>query len=132
MQKAYKIVEFEGCYYFISDYHKFAKNTTIYLSETFTSAVGLPAGKYTFDADGKMIIKNGPVGDYFYINDVMQKAYRLVEYQGEYYFINDGHKIAKNIRIYLNASFVAGKTYSDGSMVEVGYHYFDETGKMIY
>ena len=32
------------------------KNGSIYLTDVFTSAFGLPAGKYTFDADGKMIL----------------------------------------------------------------------------
>jgi trigger factor len=30
------------------------------------------------------------------------------------------------------AEDVAGKTYPDGCMLEVGYHYFDETGKLVY
>jgi hypothetical protein len=56
VQKAYQLVEYEGNYYFINDYNKLLKNRSVYLSEKFTAAHGLPAGKYTFDADGKMIL----------------------------------------------------------------------------
>ena len=36
------------------------------------------------------------------------------------------------MKLYLTATFVAGKTFADGSMIEVGYHYFDETGRLVY
>ncbi len=124
MQKAYQIVEYEGYYYFINDGHMLAKNCTLYLGEQFVAGTSLKAGKYTFDADGKIIIKNGPVGDYFYANDVMQKAYQVVEYDGDYYFISDGHKLAKNCTIYISEQFVAG------TELNAGKYTFDETGKM--
>ena len=60
--------EREGDYYFISDYHKPFKNGTIELAERFTSKFDLPAGRYQFDAAGKMIINHGVVGDHLYIN----------------------------------------------------------------
>ena len=72
------------------------------------------------------------VDDYFYINGEQVKTYILAEYEGNFYFVGDYRKIVKNTKIWLNAEFVAGKTFADGSMVEVGYHYFDETGKMVY
>ena len=74
---------------------------------------------------------NGPVNGYFYRNNVRVNAYALVEYQGDFYFVGDGHKIATNTRLYLGAQFVAGKTYPDGSMLEVGYYSFDAEGKMV-
>ena len=133
----YQLINYEGNYYFISDGHKIAKNCRLYLSSKFVSghtyADGTPMteGYYTFDENGKMVGKNGPIGDYFYRNDVRLLAYQLVEYEGSYYFIGDAHKIAKNTKIWLSAKYVAGKTYADGSMIEVGYHTFDANGKMI-
>ena len=124
-QNAYQLVEFEGDYYFISDSHKLAKNCTVYLSEKFVDGTGIPVGKYSFDADGKMIILNGPVGDYFYINGVLQKCYQLVEFEGSYYFINDGNKLAKNSAMYLTEKFVAGTNLTPGV------YNFDADGKMI-
>ena len=136
-QNAYKLVEFEGNHYFITDGHKIAKDCRIYLSEkfvaghTYADGMALTAGYYTFDAEGKMVGVNGPVGSYFYRNGVKLLAYQLVEYEGNFYFIGDGHMIATNTRIWLSAKFVAGMTYADGSMIEVGYHTFDADGKMI-
>ena len=79
-----------------------------------------------FDADGKMIIKHGPQADgTFYINNVQQKAYRIVEFEGNYYFINDGHKIAKDTNLYLSDKFI------DGIGLPAGKYYFDAEGKMI-
>ena len=124
--KAYQLVEFEGDYYFINDGHKIAKNKRIYLSERFVEGTDLKVGYYDFDAEGKMILLNGPVGDYFYKDNVRLKAYQLVEFEGNYYFINDGHKIAKNKRIYLSQRFV------EGTDLKVGYYEFDSEGKMVY
>ena len=137
IQKAYQLVEFDGNFYFINDYNKIAKNKRIYLSQTFVEGftyedgTPLAVGYYEFDENGKMIIKNGVVGDYFYKNGVIQKAYQLVEYEGDFYFINDSHKVAKNKRIYLSQSFVEGFTYADGTPLKVGYYEFDENGKMV-
>ena len=124
--KAYQLVEFEGDYYFINDGHKIAKNKRIYLSQKFVEGTDLKVGYYDFDAEGKMILLNGPVGDYFYKDNVRLKAYQLVEFEGNYYFINDGHKIAKNKRIYLSERFV------EGTDLKVGYYEFDSEGKMVY
>ncbi len=141
LQKAYQLVEFDGDFYFINDgQHRVAKNTWLYLSEKFVSGKTFPdgrpvqVGKYYFDAEGKMEIpelKNGVIEDKLYINDVLQKAYQLVEFNGDFYFINDGHKVAKNTKLYLSSRFVEGKTFSDGSAIAVGYYEFDADGKMI-
>ncbi len=137
VQKAYQLIEVEGDYYFIDSGNKLATNTRIYLTEefvgdkTYADGSAMLPGYYEFDATGKMVGNNGPIGDYFYRNGVRLYAYQLVEYDGNYYFINDGNKIAKNTKIWLSAKFVVGKTYADGSMIEVGYHYFDADGKMI-
>ncbi len=136
-QKAYQLVEFEGDFYFINDYSKIAKNKRIYLSERFvngfTYADGTPlkVGYYEFDENGKMIINNGVVGDYFYKNNERLKAYQLVEFDGDFYFINDSHKLAKNKTLYLSDRFVNGFTYEDGTPLKAGYYTFDENGKMI-
>ena len=136
-QKAYQLVEFDGDYYFINDYNKIAKNQRIYLSQRFidgfTYADGTPLkeGYYEFDENGKMIINNGVVGDYFYKNNERLKAYQLVEFEGDFYFINDSHKIAKNKRIYLSQRFIDGFTYADGTPLKEGYYEFGENGKMI-
>ncbi len=136
-QKAYQLVEFDGNFYFINNGNKIAKNTRIYLSqrfvEGFTFADGTPlkVGYYEFDENGKMIIHNGVVGDYFYKNNERLKAYQLVEFDGDFYFINDSHKLAKNKTLYLSDRFVYGFTYEDATPLKAGYYTFDENGKMV-
>jgi len=138
-QTRYKLVEFEGNFYFINDGDKIAKNVKLYLSAkfvegmTFADGRAIQPGYYIFDAEGKMEIpewKNGVVGDYLYINNVKQTRYKLVEFEGNFYFINDGDKIARNIKLYLSAKFVEGMTYADGRAIEPGYYVFDAEGKM--
>ena len=137
-QDRYQLVEYNGDYYFINDGNKLAKNITLYLKEEFVTGHFYPNGESIqpgycdFDADGKMIVLNGPVGDYFYVNGVRQDRYQLVEYNGDYYFINDGNKLAKNITLYLDKRFVQGKTFIDGSLISVGYYTFDADGKMVF
>ena len=125
-QNAYQLAEYDDNYYFINDYNKYAVSKTIYMSAKFVDAYGLPVGYYDFDETGKMVLKNGPNEDgCFYLRNVKQKAYQLVEYNGDYYFIDSGNKIAKDRRIYMSAKFV------DQYGLPVGYYDFDETGKMV-
>ena len=125
-QKCYQLVEFEGNYYFINDGHKIVKNRNLYLAARFVEDVGLPVGSYSFDAEGKMVIKNGPQEDStFYINNVQQKCYQLIGFEGNYYFINDGHKIVKNRSLYLSNRFL------EGTGLPVGSYSFDVAGKMV-
>ena len=134
---AYRLAEYNGNLYYIGDYHRLAKNKTIYLSkeavEGFTYADGTPlaAGYFTFGEDGTMQIVNGPMGDYFYRNNVRVNAYQLVEYNGDLYFISDYHKLIKNKTIHLGKNFVEGFTYADGTPLKAGHYTFDEEGKMV-
>ena len=136
---AYQLVQdADGDYYFVNDGHKVAMNTTIYLADrfvaghTYADGTAMKAGYYTFDAEGKLVVKNGVYNGYLYINNVQQKAYQLVECNGDYYFVSDYHKVVINTRFYLNAKYVKDKTFSDGSAIGEGYYYFDENGKLVY
>ena len=126
MVHAYQLVEFDGDYYFISDYHKYAVNKKVYLTADFLEGTPFKPGYYDFGADGKMVIKNGPMDDgYLYIDGVKQQAYQLVEFEGSYYFISDYHKYAVNKRVYLTAEFLEGTTF------KAGYYDFGADGKMV-
>lgn len=137
IEKAYKLVEFEGKHYFINDANKLLKNASVYLSQKFVEGHTYPngdpmqPGRYEFNADGQMILVNGPVGDYFYVNGIIEKAYKLVEYEGNHYFINDGNKLMKNGSLYLSEKFVDGHTYANGDSVLAGRYEFDANGRMI-
>ena len=133
-QKAYQLVNVDGSFYHVGNYHKVTVSTTIYLSEklingqTFADGRAIQPGYYEFDADGKMIvpdIKHGVVGDYFYENDVQVKAYKLVQFDGAYYFVCEYHKIARDTTVYLTAAHL------EGTGLNPGYFRFDENGKMV-
>ncbi|MBR5309853.1 MAG: phosphodiester glycosidase family protein, partial [Oscillospiraceae bacterium] len=112
-QDAYQLIEFEGNYYFVSDGHKVAKNARVYLSAHFLEGTRFTVGYYEFDAEGKLIIKHGVQADgYLYIDGVRQDAYQLIEFEGAYYFVSDGHKVAKNARVYLSAHFLEGTRFT--------------------
>lgn len=69
--------------------------------------------------------------NHFYKNDVMQKAYQLVEFEGDFYYIGDRHEIIKGRKAYVKADRINGLTYADGAPIEAGWYEFDEDGKMI-
>ena len=129
-QKAYQLVQDkDGNYYFINDGHKIAKNVRINLGKsvegkTYPDGTPMQPGYYEFDAEGKMILKNGPIDGYFYMNGIKQTGYKLVEFEGNYYFIN-GEALTVSRRGYLSEKFVAG------TPLQAGYYEFDETGKIL-
>jgi hypothetical protein len=55
---------------------------------------------------------------------VLQAAYQVVVVDGEYYFISDYNKIAKNTVLYLGARF------ADAAGLAEGYYAFDANGVM--
>ncbi|MBO5333772.1 MAG: leucine-rich repeat protein [Clostridia bacterium] len=135
--KAYQLVEVDGEFYFIGDRHEIVKNQKVNLTDAringLTYADGTPilAGVYEFDENGKMIMREGIVGNYVYKNNVQQKAYQLVEVDGDFYFIGDRHEIIKGRKVYLSEEKINGLTYADGTPIAVGSYDFDENGKMI-
>ena len=125
-QLAYQLVEFEGDYYFIDDGNKYLVSRKVYLSAIFLEGTSFKPGYYEFDAEGKMVIKNGPQADgFFYLNNIKQLAYQLIEFEGDYYFIDDGNKYLVSRKVYLSATFL------DGTSFEPGYYTFGADGKMI-
>jgi hypothetical protein len=124
-QNAYQVVSYGGNYYFISDGNRLAVNTTMYLTDKFVGSFGLKADYYCFDANGVMTPQLGIMNGKFYRNGVLQKAYQVVEYNGDYYFISDNNKLATNTTMYLSAKFVEGTPLTEG------YYSFDADGKII-
>ena len=108
--------------------------------KTFADGTPIPAGIYYFDAEGKMVrpeapeapeAKNGVINGYLYIDDVQQKAYQLVEYDGNFYFVSDGHKVIVDGYKNLSAKHVEGKILDNGSPILPGIYYFDSEGKLV-
>ncbi|MBR5246437.1 MAG: leucine-rich repeat domain-containing protein [Clostridia bacterium] len=69
--------------------------------------------------------------NHFYKNDVMQKAYQLVEFDSDFYYIADCHKIVKNKTVYITAERTNGLKFADGTPIPAGNYKFDENGKMV-
>ena len=124
---AYQLIKVGGAYYYIGDYNKIVKGVTVYLDKKVLEGTPFQPGKFTFDAEGKMIVKNGPneQDGFFYLNGVKQLAYQLIEFGGNYYYIGDAHKYVKAQRVYLNEKTLEGTPFKPGNFM------FDEDGKMI-
>ena len=136
----YRLVEHEGSFYFVDEGNKLLRNIRVYLSNTYVSGKYFADGRaiipgyYEFDAEGKLVVpefKHGVVGDYLYINDVKQTMYKLIEFEGSYYFVDEGDKLLKNKRVFLSSAFVSGKYFADGRAIVPGYYEFDAEGKLI-
>ena len=135
--KGNTIVEYEGNFYYVGSGHKVAKSTNLYFGAGYVAghyfADGTPmhAGRYDIDTDGKFIIKQGPIGDYFYINNVQVKGNTIVKYEGDFYYVGSGHKIAKGTNLYFSAEYVAGHYFADGTPLQAGRYDIDADGKFI-
>ena len=55
-QYAYQLIEFEGAYYYVSDYHRYVKGQRVYLNEKTLEGTPFKPGNFMFDEDGKMIV----------------------------------------------------------------------------
>ena len=117
------LVEVDGSFYYIASDLKAVKNCTYYVTKTN----GLkPAGYYTFDADGKMVIKGGLVeenGDLYYYVDGAKTAAGLIEWNGNYYYIASNLKAVKNAKHYVFADKANG-------LKSAGWYWFNADGTM--
>ena len=118
-----------GNYYFINSTLKAVKNCEYAFSTEKANGLLASGGKYTFDADGKMIVpENGLVfeedGDIVYYENGVKVAKGLVEHEGSYYFINSTLKAVKD------CEYAFSEKASNG-LLPAGKYTFDADGKMI-
>ena len=128
------LIKYDGDFYYVDKYAKIIKNDEHCLVTTngWTFADGTPVPKvsYSFDADGKMIIPNGLVGDCYYIDGVkVGSYYGLIQVDGDYYYVDNNAKIVKNKTKFLNTT--NGLTFADGTPIPKATYSFDADGKMI-
>ena len=117
------LVEVDGSYYYIASDLKAVKNCTYYVTKTNDLK---PAGYYTFDADGKMVIKSGLVeenGDLYYYVDGAKTAIGLIEWEGNYYYIASNLKAVKDAKHYVFADKANG-------LKPAGWYWFNADGTM--
>ena len=117
------LVEVDGSYYYIASDLKAVKNCTYYVTKTNDLK---PAGYYTFDADGKMVIRSGLVeenGDLYYYVDGAKTAAGLIKWDGNYYYIASNLKAVKGARHYVFADKANG-------LKAAGWYWFNADGTM--
>ncbi len=113
----------DGNFYYIASDLKAVKNCTYYVTKTNDLK---PVGYYAFDADGKMIVKNGLVeenGDLYYYVDGAKTATGLIEWEGNYYYIASDLKAVKDAKHYIFADRANG-------FVSAGWYWFNADGTM--
>ena len=118
------LVKVDSDYYYIASDLKAVKNGLYYVTKTN----GLkPAGYYTFDVNGKMVIKQDGIteenGDLYYYQDGAKVAAGLIEWEGNYYYIASNLKAVKNARHYVFADKANG-------LKPAGWYWFNEDGTM--
>ena len=81
--------KYKGLMLIDGDYYYFGSNHVAVTGPHYVDKTNglLPAGTYTFGADGKMIKLNGIVGDYYYIDGVIQKV-GLTKVGNDYYYFS--------------------------------------------
>ncbi len=137
----YGLVEYEGNFYYVDAEGLIVKNRKVQVSKTnglkFHNGAVIPNAEFSFDTEGKMIYSlddpmlNGLIGDRYYIQGIPVKAYYgLVEYEGNFYYVNDGGLIVRDKRVYVSKT--NGLKFSDGTEIPTAYFNFDADGKMIY
>ena len=117
------LVEVDGSFYYIASDLKAVKNCTYYVTKTNDLK---PAGYYTFDVDGKMVIKNGLVeenGDLYYYVDGAKTAAGLIEWDGNYYYIASNLKAVKDAKHYVFAD-------KANDLKSAGWYWFNADGTM--
>ena len=119
----YGMQKIDGNYYYFPTADGAAVvNGTYYCTNTVGS--GLEVGNYDFDAEGKMILKNGLIeedGELYYYVDGAKTYAGLIEIDGDYYYINSSCKAVKGeYNVWKTNDLMPQATYT-----------FGEDGKMI-
>jgi uncharacterized repeat protein (TIGR02543 family) len=125
------LISLNGSYYYVNSASQVVKGKDYAISKTNNL---LPAGKYTFDADGKMQVSvdsdgkllNGIVKEtddtwYYYVEGV--KVYAgLIKIDNDYYYVNSKYEV------------IHGKNYfisKTNGLMDNGTYEFDSDGKMV-
>ena len=129
----YGLVRVNGDFYYVAGNADIVRSKSQYITSpnglTFDTGIAVPKSYYDFDADGKMIIPDGVVGDFFYIKGIKAAAYYGLVTDGEnYYYVGANSRLVKDKTQYLTTT--NGLTYSDGTVINKDYYYFDADGKM--
>ena len=114
------LVKVNGDYYYVHGSGA-VETGVLYISAAKTNGL-LPAGTYTFGADGKLQLKNGVIDGKYYIDGVMQVNLGLIKVGEDYYYIH-GNGAVQVGTFYVNA----GKT---NGLLPAGTYTFGADGKL--
>ena len=125
-----KLVKSGNDYYYFNSSKKAVRNTRYAFSESAANGL-LPAGEYSFGADGKLIEgsnEDGVVFDYdgeirYYENNVPVYK-KLVKFEDGYYYFNSAKKAVRNTRYAFSESAANG-------LLPAGEYTFGADGKII-
>lgn len=127
------LVEYEGNYYYINDYAKPVTNRDYFITKTngltYPNGTEIKKGSYTFDEEGRMVMRNGLIDGYYYENNVKVTYKGLIYQDGYYYYINDNAKPVANRTYFITK--LNDLTYPDGTPIKKGSYIFDEQGRMV-
>ena len=121
MQVNLGLIKVDGDYYYIHGSGA-VETGTFYVNAGKTNGL-LPAGTYTFGADGKLQLKNGVIDGRYYIDSVMQVNLGLIKVDGDYYYIH-GSGAVETGTFYVNAGKANG-------LLPAGTYTFGADGKLI-
>ena len=127
------LIEVDGCFYYINANGKPVAGRVYSIINTngltYANGVAITKGAYEFDAEGKMIVKNGLVDGVYYENNKAVPYKGLIEVDGDFYYINDyGKPVAGRVYSIINTN---GLAYANGVAITKGAYEFDAEGKMI-
>lgn len=120
--------EDDGSYYFINSTKKAVRNCEYSFNEKMSNGL-LPAGKYSFGEDGRLIIKEGLSFDadgeirYYENNQPVAKGL-VTDSEGNYYFINSTKKAVKN------CDYAFSEARANG-LLAAGKYTFGADGKLV-
>ena len=123
LQKSKGVIRYEGDLYYIGQKGQVYTGSSLYIPADKTNGL-VTAGLRYFEANGKMVVKNGIIDGYYYENGELVKGKGLVLFEGDYYFITMKGTTYKNSRVVITEAKANG-------LKPAGLYNFDADGKMI-
>ena len=127
------LIEHEGNYYYISDNARPVCDKTYFITKLndvcYADGTPIAKGSYEFDAEGRMIMRNGLINGVYYVNNVKTPYAGLIESNGYYYYISDNARPVANKTYFITK--LNDVTYPDGTPIAKGSYDFDEEGRMV-
>ncbi len=126
------LIKIDDALYYVKAGGWVVKNGSRYVPDTAITdevrALGFEAGVYAFDAEGKFVIKNGIVGDTYYVNGQAIEA-GLIKIGDALYYVKAGGWVVKNGSRYVPDTAITDEVRALG--FEAGVYAFDAEGKYV-